>query len=270
MPRYRYVLLLQLSLPVLACAASAQPSYSPDLDEGCATNAYWADTHVHTSYSTDAYFFGNRLDPSQAYRLARGEAITAGNGMQVRLHRPLDFLVIADHAESLGLFTGLEAADPVLLASDAGKRLIREFKGSYADSPLSDATMEGLVPLIKEVFSPRSPVAEARFERRIWGQVTELADRYNDPGRCTAFIGYEWTAWLANSANLHRVVVFKDDARKTNQILPFSATQSTNPKDLWTYMSIYEQRTGGEVLAIPHNGNLSYGAMFPYLSGPLQ
>lgn len=243
---------------------AGETSYSPYVQRDYPTSVYWGDTHLHTSYSVDAYFLGNRLDHSTAYQLARGERVTASNGMEVRLGRPLDFLVIADHAESLGLLTALETRNRSLLATDAGRRLLRQY-GKSAGSPTSPEVLAKLFPILEEAapWSRTQPDTGTGFQDSIWKAVTAAADRYNQPGRFTAFIGYEWTAWGGGTGdNLHRVVIFKDGAEKANRVLPFSAAQSSDPEDLWTYMSDYEARTGGQMLAIPHNGNLSGGAMF--------
>ena len=97
------------------------------------------------------------------------------------------------------------------------------------------------------------------FQQSIWASMTALADKYNEPHKFTAFIGYEWTQILFN---LHRVVIFKDSAKKASSVRPFSQFDSSDPEDLWSYMAAYEENVGGEVLAIPHNGNLSSGIMF--------
>ncbi len=61
----------------------------------------FGDTHLHTSYSPDAGMIGNILGPEDAYRFAKGESVTSSLGVTARLKRPLDFLVVADHAEGL-------------------------------------------------------------------------------------------------------------------------------------------------------------------------
>ena len=99
------------------------------------------------------------------------------------------------------------------------------------------------------------------FERSVWQDVGTAADRHNDPGTFTAFIGYEYSS-LPEGDNLHRVVIFADSADNTNQVLPFTLFDSQNPEHLWEFMQSYENKTGGRVLAIPHNGNLSAGRMF--------
>lgn len=247
---------------IFSASVTAQESYSPYVGQNYPTTVYWGDTHLHTSLSIDSYSFGNRLGPEEAYRFARGETLTASNDMRVRLRRPLDFLVLADHAESMGVMVGLEVKDPALLGTDAGKRMLQRFEGSAGKQPMDPKTLENLWTLSREMFwRGKRPGMSGDFTRFVWNQVTQAADRHNDPGRFTAFIGYEWSS--PGRGNLHRVVIFKDAAEKANQVMPFSAMDSEDPEALWGYMAEYTKQTGGEVLAIPHNGNLSNGEMFP-------
>lgn len=250
---------------ILSAPAAAQESYSPYVGEDLPNTVYWGNTHLHTSFSVDAYTFGTRIGPAEAYRFARGEAVTASNGMRVQLRRPLDFLVVADHAESLGWMVGLEARDPLLLGTEAGKRMLQRFEESAGKRPTDPKRLEVLGKMTKDIFeSERRPDVNEAFTRSVWKQVTETADRHNDPGRFTAFIGYEWTSPGGGQiGNLHRVVIFQDGAEKANQVMPFSASDSADPEALWAYLAEYEKKTDGEVLAIPHNGNLSNGEMFP-------
>jgi|TARA_Y100000310_G_scaffold345488_1_gene465559 hypothetical protein len=237
MARSAFLLLLITALPVIAGPAS----YSPDAHREYPNQVFWGDTHVHTSFSSgDAYYIGaNVITPTIAYRFARGETVIARNGMPARIRRPLDFLVIADHAEGLGLAYTIREADPDLSNEDFGTRLGAAYRG------------------FQENESGRSSV---------WQRVVERADAHDDPGKFTAFIGYEWSSPGSIQGvfgNLHRVVIFKDGAEKTGRIIPFSSMDSRNPEDLWAFLARYEEQTGGQVLAIPHNPNLSNGEMFP-------
>ncbi len=232
----------------------AAQSYSPDADRKYPDTVYWGDTHVHTSYSTgDANLMGgNVVSPAIAYRFARGETVTANNGMRVRIRRPLDFLVIADHAENLGVAASLRAGDPNLLAAPGGEALHDLFRAHQAD------------PNAGRLRLPPHTLGND-YIRSIWSTVVATADAYNDPGQFTAFSGYEWSSLGTVDGvfgNLHRVVVFRDAAARTGRILPFSAYDSRHPEDLWGFLERYEARTGGRALAIPHNGNVSNGAMF--------
>ncbi|MEP5567688.1 MAG: DUF3604 domain-containing protein [Halioglobus sp.] len=228
--------------------------YSPYVDRNFAEKVYWGDTHLHTSYSTDAGMIGNTLGPDQAYRFASGEEVVSSSGQRARLIRALDFLVVSDHAENLGLAPMIAASDPDLLRNPWGREIHDLVK---AGKPVEAFTKWG-----SEAMLPRTdPLDDPKLVRSIWEQITATADRYNEPGIFTAFIGYEWTS-TPDGNNLHRVVLFKDAADRANQIVPFSQYDSVDPEDLWRFMAGYEADTGGEVLAIPHNGNVSNGLMF--------
>ncbi len=246
------LLICLLPLPVSAENAS----YSPAVGRAYPINVYWGDTHVHSSWSPDAAAGGNRqLGPDAAYRFARGEAVIAHNGMPVKLSRPLDFLVLADHSEYLGLFPQLEAGNPALLATETGHHWYDMVKSGEAERA------KILIEFGYALQSNTDVIKSKEFSRSMWHRVAANADRYNDPGRFTAFIGYEWTS-TRDGANLHRNVIFKDGADKTNQVEPFTSFDSPDPEDLWRYMAGYTRLTGGEVLAIPHNSNMSAGQMF--------
>ena len=232
----------------------ARAHYSPYVDREYATEVYWGDTHVHTSWSPDANAGGNtQIDPDAAYRFAKGETVTGHNGQPVRLRRPLDFLVVADHSEYMGLFPMLEAKDPDLLANETGARwsgLIAEGKRAQVGSEFAMS-----LPAGKELI--KSPA----FQRSVWNRVIENAERHDEPGRFTAFIGYEWSS-MPRGANLHRIVLFADGGDKVSQVVPFRSIDSVDPEALWRYLADYERTTGGRALAIPHNSNLSAGRMF--------
>jgi hypothetical protein len=251
---------------LLSQPVSAEESYSPEVGKTYPNAVYWGDTHVHTSMSSDdAYVWGTRIGPEETYRFARGEAVVASNGMVARLNRPLDFLVIADHAENLGLMVAAErgSADLTQLSAenrDVLTRLVEKIRHlTYSDPRPAD------VLAVAEALKKGELVKDEAVKRSIWRGVTAAADRYNEPGRFTAFIGYEWSSAASSTpgfGNLHRVIVFKDDASKANRTVPFSKYDSEDPEALWDYLASYERETGGEVLAIPHNGNMSNGDMF--------
>lgn len=237
--------------------------YSPYVERSAsnanfAEGVYWGDTHLHTSYSTDSGMLGNTLGPEEAYRFARGEEVRSAAGMRTRLIRPLDFLVISDHAENLGLAPMIAESNPELLKSEFGKKvyeLVKAGKGREAfQAWLSEA-----------VTVNKDPINNPKMTRTVWERQIDAAEKYNEPGRFTALIGFEWTsiATQENPGNLHRVVIFKDGKDKASQVLPFSTVNSNDPEKLWEYMENYEAKTGGSVLAIPHNGNVSNGQMFP-------
>ena len=215
----------------------------------------WGDLHVHSNFSFDAYSFGNTtLGPDVAYEFAKGLPVRAPNGELAQLATPLDFLLVADHAEYLGLFLGLERNDPNLRTSGLGQRWLNYFK-SGTQSPISREYVQMIerqknIELLPEAFNTSA-----------WSQLLEFADRYNEPGVFSALIGFEWTSMI-DGDNLHRVVVYGDGSEKAKRMLPYSALNSPDPEDLWSFMGEYEKLTGGQVIAIPHNGNVSNGVMF--------
>jgi hypothetical protein len=236
--------------------------YSPYANRNFPDRPLFGDTHLHTSFSMDAGAFGARLDPRDAYRFARGEQVIASSGQPVRLSRPLDFLVVADHSDNMGFFPALFSGQPELLADPTGRRwynMIQEGQGNAAAIEIIVAFSQGTFPEALQ-FVPGNP-----GYRDAWQQTIDAAEEFNDPGTFTAFIGYEWTSNTGGN-NLHRNVIYRDNADRAQLVEPFTvlgATGSDNPADLWEWMRNYEERTGGSVLAIPHNGNLSNGLMFP-------
>ncbi len=247
-------------------AAKSFPArpYSPYAGRNFPTRAYFGDTHTHTSFSMDAGAFGARLAPPDAYRFAKGEEITASSGQRVKLSRPLDFMVVTDHSDGMGFFPSLIAADPKVLSFPQGRRwydMIQAGEGEKAAIEIivafSQGTMDpGLVPL------PGTPAY-----RSAWRETIKAADEANDPGRFTAFIGYEWTSNTKGN-NLHRNVIWRDDGAKAGVVEPYTTQKplgSDDPRDLWKWMANTEDKTGSELLAIAHNGNLSNGRMFPII-----
>jgi hypothetical protein len=230
------------------------PPFSPYAGREFPTRVYWGDTHLHTAVSVDAGTM-NRIGQEDAYRFARGEEVTTTHGLKVKLSRPLDFLVISDHAEMYGLMPQLLKGDPEVLASDTGRRWYEQLT-SGDNKVVFETAMEIVASLSQKDY----PVQSDRIVRNAWQAYTALADRYNEPGRFTAIIGYEYTTLGGN--NLHRNVLFRGDASAANRTVPFSQFESQNPEDLWRVLDEFRRSTGAEVLAIPHNGNLSNGRMF--------
>ena len=227
-------------------------------DSNFAEGVYWGDTHLHTSYSTDAGMMGNKLGPEEAYRFARGEEVLTSHGLRVRLIRPLDFLVVADHAENLGLAPFIDESNPELLKSEWGRKVHDMVKAGNSREAFQTW-------LVDAVTAGKDPINNPRMSRSVWDREITFADKYNEPGEFTALIGFEWTSIATQEApgNLHRVVIFKDGGDKAGKVLPFTTFDSYDPEDLWDYMANYEATTGGSVLAIAHNGNVSNGLMFP-------
>ena len=241
----------------------AKRPYSPWAGRSFPTRPLFGDTHLHTSFSMDAGAFGARLGPRDAYRFAKGEEVTASSGQLAKLSRPLDFLVVTDHSDNMGFFPDLLAGKAELLADPLGRRwydMMQSGKGADAAIELITAFGAGNLkgPLL---YSP-----DSNAYRSAWQETIDAAEEANDPSRFTAFIGYEWTSNTGGN-NLHRNVIFRDNAELARQVVPYTTLPpgSDNPRDLWKWMAAYEDRTGGDVLAIPHNGNLSNGRMFPMI-----
>jgi hypothetical protein len=236
--------------------------YSPYADRDFATGVYFGDTHLHTDISMDAGAFGNRLGLDPAYKFARGEQVDSTKGGPVRLSRPLDFLVVADHSDNMGFFPDLVAGAPFILEDPTGKDWydrIKAGEGVGVALELIGLFSQGKFPPALEYKPDSAPYKAA------WAKTVEAAERYNQPGVFTAFIGYEWTSLISGN-NMHRVVVYRDGGDKGGQMVPYTTVApegSTNPRDLWKWLTNYEKKVGGEVLAIAHNGNLSNGIMFP-------
>ena len=230
------------------------PSYSPYAGRNFPTEVYWGDTHLHTAVSVDAGTM-NTVGQEDAFRFARGEEITTTHGLRARLSRPLDFIVVSDHAEMYGLMPQLKSGDPEILGTEVGKRWYDSLTSGD-----SDRAFETAMEIVDSLSKKDPPIDNPAAIRHAWQNYTALADRYNEPGKFTAIIGWEYTT--RGGYNLHRNVLFRGDAAAANQVVPFSQFDSQNPEDLWRFLAEFEDRTGSEVLTIGHNGNLSNGRMF--------
>jgi len=235
-------------------AKITKTEYSPYAGRNFPTRPLWGDTHLHTAISVDAGTM-NRIGQEDAFRFARGEEITTTHGLRAKLSRPLDFLVVSDHAEMYGLMPQLLSGDPEILATEIGRRWYEELITGDHDRIFATA-----MEIVASLSKPNPPFESSKAVRNAWNAYTALADRYNEPGRFSAIIGFEYTTMGGN--NLHRNVLFRGDATDANQLVPFSQFDSQNPEDLWKFLDQFQKDTGAEVLAIPHNGNLSNGRMF--------
>jgi hypothetical protein len=242
-------------------AFPSKPNYSPYAGRNFPTVPLFGDTHLHTGFSMDAGAFGARLTPRDAYKFARGEEITSNSGQPVKLSRPLDFLVVADHSDGMGFFPLLMGSDPTLLATPQGRKwydLIRGGKGG-------EAALDIIVSFGRNEMPNGFPKPGTPAYRNAWQETIKAAEAYNDPGRFTAFIGFEWTSNTGGN-NLHRNVIFRGNGAQAALVEPYTTIPplgSDNPVDLWKYMAATQEKTGSDVLAIAHNGNLSNGRMFP-------
>jgi hypothetical protein len=235
-------------------AKVAKKDFSPYVGRSYPRQVYWGDQHLHTAISVDAGTMC-RLGQEDAYRFARGEQVTATTGERAKLSRPLDWLVIADHAEMYGLMPQLLNGDPEILTTKRGKEVYDNLK-SGDKKLMMDTAME----IVASLSNPEPPLDAKLVVRDAWQEYTALADKYNEPGRFSAIIGYEYTT--RGGFNMHRNVLFRGNGSVATQTVPFSQFDSQNPEDLWKALAEFEDRTRSSVLAIPHNGNLSNGLMF--------
>ncbi len=252
-------------LALAACQRTGSMNGKTDADVKLTAypeRVYWGDTHLHTSNSVDAFAFGAKLGPEDALRFARGEEVTSTGGLKAKLDRPLDFLVIADHSGGLGATQALYDAprffirDPTLL----------RWHDTMHEGPKGRLKVTAeLIDLAGRNALPAAisdPEGQKKRTAKIWTTHSSIVERYNEPGKFTAFIGFEYTL-MPRGDNLHRVVMFRDGKDKTDKVLPYDPGQGDAPvSKLWDYMDAYQKATGGQVLAIPHNSNVSNGLMF--------
>jgi hypothetical protein len=236
-------------------AEKSKWEYSPYPDQKFPNRVYWGAAHNHTSYSFDSGMFGITLTPEDLFRFAMGGVVVVDNGVRAKIDRPLDWLSVTDHAEYLGLAEEIATGSPELLADPTGKKWYEASKKSPEDGV--KAAIEAVVSIKNGVPAIKSD----KLTKAAWGRAVAAAEKWNQPGVFTALHGFEWTS-APGGKNLHRTVIFRDNADRVKQVAPFSAFDSPDPAELWKYMDGYVSKTGGQVLAIPHNGNLSAGIMF--------
>lgn len=237
----------------------------------------WGDTHLHSSYSADAYLSGNfSADPDTAYRYARGQpVIHPYHRARVQIETPLDFLVVSDHAEFLGGIRALHRGEvnrdelgliDGLISRGTGLMFSLLLRDGYAMDIFDRFSAKPMDPSeraaqLKEKGAPSIP-GQRRIVETAWAEIAETADRHNKPGEFTALIGWEWTA-TPGGANLHRIVITDGDAASAATYLPFSRDDSAYPEDLWRWLEGTSTTSGADFVSIPHNSNLSKGYMFP-------
>jgi Protein of unknown function (DUF3604) len=242
----------------------SKPPYSPYAGRDFPTRPFFGDTHLHTSFSMDAGAFGARLGPADAYRFAKGQEVVASSGQRAKLSRPLDFMVVADHSDNMGFFPDLLAGKPEMLSDPTGRKwydMVQSGKGAEAAIEIIVAFSQGTFPK-KLMYLPGTAAY-----RSAWRETIKAAEDANEPGRFTAFIGFEWTSNTGGN-NLHRNVIFRDGGTKASLVEPYTTQKpldSDNPRELWKWMAAAEEKTGSEMLALAHNGNLSNGRMFPII-----
>ncbi|WP_146347391.1 DUF3604 domain-containing protein [Falsiphaeobacter marinintestinus] len=242
---------------------SGSAPYSPNANRAFPDMVLFGDTHVHSALSADAGGGGTTLMPRDMYRFAKGEQVNSNTGLPVKLSRPFDFYMLTEHTDGMGVITDIMRGASNVMADEDGKRYHEEFaKGG-------DAAKQASIDLIAQ-FS-QGTLSEALLYQpgsegydNTWKDLVQAAEEFNEPHRFTAMIAYEWTSLVAGN-NLHRNVIFRDGPERALQVVPFLMSPpagSPDPRDLWNWMQNYEDTTGGDVLAIPHNPNLSNGIMF--------
>jgi len=259
------------------CMVSALSAMVAADDE--ATNLYWGDTHLHTSYSFDAFMNGNKsADPDTAYRWAKGQpVIHPFHRARVQLTRPLDFLVVADHAELMGAIRAIyydQAELPEMGPWDSIKRWfsLRVLRSKLDDGTAQEVFLELLPdamanPGSDPVADPNNKLPTRSFgdtramEQIAWNEIVDAAEKHNQPGEFTSFIGWEWSS-VPMGANLHRIIMSPDGGEIAKKYQPFGSDDSQYPEDLWAWLEKTETESGAEFLAIPHNSNISKGYMF--------
>lgn len=257
-------MLLGSALLVTGCDRAQAPT--PDKAAGIRESEFperplWGDTHVHTANSVDAFGFGVRLGPEDALRFARGEEVTSTTGLKAKLSRPLDFLVVTDHAEGMGATKALYDAPRLLIRDDRMRRwhdMMHEGPAQSVRAMAEILAARGRNDLPASMVNAKDA---AERTKSVWMSNIDTVERYYEPGRFTAFFGFEYTL-MQGGNNLHRNIIFRDGPDRVRTVVPIDPTYKATPDEIWNYMEAYEKATGGRVLAIPHNSNLSNGLMF--------
>ena len=241
-------------------------TFSPYAQRNFPSRVYWGETHLHTGLSLDAGLFGNILTPDDAYRFARGEEIKSSTGLPAKLGRPLDWLAVTDHTDMMGIAGDIQKGAPNILAVPKGREWHEGFKkgGRAAGEAAFDLiTHFAQMKVPEQMLQDYAP--GSRISKNIWEQIVDAAEKYNEPGKFTALIGYEWTS-VPKGYNLHRNVILRDGAMRAKQVVPLTTQPplgTTDPLDLYKWLEDYEKKTNGQAFALAHNGNLSNGWMFP-------
>lgn len=258
------------ALAIAGCVQTDKPAADRDrkapesvraVEDDFPQRVYWGDTHLHTANSVDAFGLGARIAPEDALRFARGEAVTSSTGIRAQLARPLDFLVIADHSEGLGATKALYDTPRDQISDSLFLRWHDWMHEGIAGSLRAMSEMLSIAAGTENSGKVRAYFQNPEREKSIWLGHLKTVERYNEPGKFTAFMGFEYTL-MDRGNNMHRNVIFRDGYDKVSTVLPAKPARRVTPDDLWEYMDAYERSTGGKVLAIPHNSNLSNGLMF--------
>jgi hypothetical protein len=244
-------------------AEEAPPSVAEvTASPGAFNNLYWGDTHLHTSYSPDAYLMQNRsADPDTAYRYAKGYPVVHPyHKARIRIETPLDFLVVSDHGEFMGVVPMVLQGDPRVANTETGKR--------YAQMAAEGREIEvfgELIAQVNKIVPPDPNLNNPEINASVWGEIMDAADRHNEPGKFTAFMGWEWSS-TPQGQNLHRVLIMKGSKANGEKFIPYTSLDSDKPEDLWAWLEKTSAESGADFLAIPHNSNISGGLMFPLVN----
>lgn len=233
----------------LACVPTIAQEKNPE------KNAYFGETHIHTSWSVDAWVMGNRITgPDEAYKYAQGQTIKHPVGFDIKIDTPLDFMGVTDHSEYVGVTKQANTPGSYVSKLPAAKPMIMK-------DPNSSAEQQQVFSYLLKLASsaPVKALMDPKITGTVWKENVKIADENNKPGKFTAFCSYEWTAMPGNR-NLHRNVFFRACDKVPDY--PFSALDSTRPTDLWNWMDV-QRKSGNELLAISHNANVSDGWMYP-------
>ena len=244
---------------ICLCASAMMAMTSAASGDEYPTDAYFGDTHVHTGWSADAGFDGAVKTPVEAYRLASGEEIIANSGIKVRLNRPYDWFMVTDHSDAMGVINKVVEGNEEMLKDDTVRGWSEALNSG--DEAAAAAAKSELIVMQSEERLP-GVVMDPKWMKIAWEETVDAAEQFYRPGEFTTFIAFEWTVNADGGNNLHRNVIYRDGAERTRPRLPLTTFQTQDPLDLWRWMAEYEESTGGQVLAIPHNGNLSNGRMF--------
>ncbi len=235
-----------------------QPGYSPYAGRSFPTRPLWGEQHLHTSWSADAFASGTRVGPDEALRYAKGAEITSSTGQPVKLSRPYDWMVVADHSDAMGVVASVYEGDPNMMSDP---QLKQWHDGMVEGGASASAVMMEMIAAQGNGELPEQ-MTDNTVQFDIWKNMTEIVEGHNEPGVFSAIIGYEWSSNYGGGNNLHRNLIYRDDKYFADQVRPLTTFDTEQPRELWDWMQAYEDKTGGRILAIPHNGNLSNGLMF--------
>ncbi|NCF51402.1 DUF3604 domain-containing protein [Gammaproteobacteria bacterium] len=249
----------QIADAVPAAVEPAAAVSTGTVEANTLNNLYWGDTHLHTSYSPDAYLMQNRsADPDTAYRYAKGYPVVHPyHKARIQIGTPLDFLVVSDHAEFMGVVPMVLQGDPRVSDTETGKRYLQ-----MANEGREIEVFGELIAQVNKIVPADPNLNNPAINSSVWGEIMDAADRHDEPGKFTAFMGWEWSS-TPQGQNLHRVLIMKGDRSNGETFIPFTSLDSDKPEDLWNWLEKTSMESGADFLAIPHNSNISGGLMFP-------